>query len=161
LTVSEDNFHIPKRVVKDLIIDSFNKSETLIDDALVLMKNEGNSKTILGLLIYSLEEIGKALLLKERLNGQFCDVEKCIDNEIVRMETVIGIARNESNKKEWNIKNEADFALGWAIGSVITNFTHYYIAFHKVPLNKEGLDQSTEIITKRIREIKEAIFNCG
>ena len=78
MTISEDNFHIPKRVVKDLIIDSFNKSETLIDDALVLTKNEGNSKTILGLLIYSLEEIGKALLLKERLNGQFCNVEKWI-----------------------------------------------------------------------------------
>ncbi len=88
-------------------------------------------------------------------------LEKNIDSEIEGIKAVINIARNELNKKEWEIRNEADFALGWAIGSISANFTHNYVDLHHAPPSKEEVSQATEIITKRIREIKEAIFKCG
>jgi len=88
-------------------------------------------------------------------------LEKRIDSEVKDIANTIGIARNEVNKKEWQIENDGDFALGWALASVYSDFSHYYSLSHKGNPEREDVDQAVEIITKRIREIKEAIFKCG
>ncbi len=88
-------------------------------------------------------------------------LENIIDKQIKEVNVVIEIARSEPNKKEWQIKNDADFTLGWVLGVIFNDFAFYFSHFHKTMMDQEQVDQVIEIISKRVREIKEAIFKCG
>jgi len=88
-------------------------------------------------------------------------LEKRIDDEIKGMKATIDIARSENNRKEWQILNDADFALGWALGTIFNDFSHYISSIHQKRIDQVDIEQAIEIITKRVREIKEAIFKCG
>jgi len=88
-------------------------------------------------------------------------LENLIDKQIQGVEDIVSIARNENNKKEWQIQNDGDFTLGWALGVIFNDFALYYSQFHKAYMDQEQVNQAINIISKRIREIKEAIFKCG
>jgi len=88
-------------------------------------------------------------------------LEKLIDGSIKEIKSTIDIARNESNRKEWQIQNDGDFALGWAMGTIFDNFALYLTNSRQRNPEHEDIEQAVEIITKRVREIKEAIFKCG
>jgi len=88
-------------------------------------------------------------------------LEKSIDNEISTLSKTIGIARVARNNTQWQVKNDSDFALGWALGSIISDFTHNMVDTRQGNPNQEDYDEAVAIITKRVREIKEAIFKCG
>ena len=88
-------------------------------------------------------------------------LEKLIDEEIKGMKGTIDIARDEKNKKEWQIQNDGDFALGWALSTIFNNFVHYISNIHQKRIDQVDIEQAIEIITKRVREIKEAILKCG
>ncbi len=88
-------------------------------------------------------------------------LERRIDSSIKEIKTTIVIARNEDNRKEWQIQNDGDFALGWALGTIFNDFAFYYSNIRQSKPNQEEMDEAIEIISKRVRELKEAIFKCG
>jgi len=88
-------------------------------------------------------------------------LENLIDREIKEVPSTMQLARTPLYQKEWQIKSAADLVLGWTIGVIFTQFGMYYINLHKGILPQEDLDQSVDIVTKRVREIREAIFKCG
>ena len=88
-------------------------------------------------------------------------LEKSIDNEIKKLKGTVDIARGAIKNKAWGVKNDQDFALGWSLGSIISDFSHNLTSSRQVNPPQEDIDEGVSIITKRIREIKEAIFKCG
>jgi len=88
-------------------------------------------------------------------------LEKLIDEEIKGMKGTIDIARDEKNKKEWQIQDDRDFALGWALSTIFNNFARYISDIHQKRIDQVDIEQAIEIITKRVRDIKESIFKCG
>ena len=88
-------------------------------------------------------------------------LEKSIDREISSLSTTISLARVARYNTQWQLKNDEDFALGWALGSIICDFSHNITNTRQVDPSQEDMDEAVEIITKRIREIKESIFKCG
>ena len=94
-------------------------------------------------------------------NEERGQLEKSIDNQIKKLKTTVDIARGATKNKEWGVKNDADFALGWSLGSIIADFSHNLTNLRQVNPPQEDIDEGVSIITKRIREIKEAIFYCG
>jgi len=88
-------------------------------------------------------------------------LEKRIDKSINEVKGTIEIARTENNRKEWQIQNDGDFALGWEMGVIFDNFALYLTMSRQRNPEQEDIEQAVQIITKRVREIKEAIFKCG
>ncbi len=88
-------------------------------------------------------------------------LENLIDNEIKEVPNTMEIARAPRYQKEWQIQSDVDLVLGWTVGVIFTRFGSYYANFHNENLALEDLDQAVDIVIKRVREIKEAIFNCG
>jgi len=88
-------------------------------------------------------------------------LENLIDREIKLVPSTMELARMPRYQKEWQIKSDADLVLGWAVGDIFTGFGMYYSNLHKETLPSEDLDQAVDIVIKRVREIREAIFKCG
>lgn len=88
-------------------------------------------------------------------------LENLIDREIKLVPSTMELARMPRYQKEWQIKSDADLVLGWAVGDIFTGFGMYYANLHKETLPPEDLDQAVDIVIKRVREIREAIFKCG
>ena len=88
-------------------------------------------------------------------------LEKRIDKSIKEIKSTIEIARTENNRKEWQIQNDGDFALGWEMGVIFDNFALYITNSRQSRPDDEDIEQAVQIVTKRVREIKEAIFKCG
>jgi len=88
-------------------------------------------------------------------------LENLIDEEIKQVPSTMEIARMPRYQMEWQIKSDADLVLGWSIGSIFAGFVKYYTDLHKGGFPPGDSGQAVDIIIKRIREIKEAIFKCG
>ena len=56
---------------------------------------------------------------------------------------------------QYNIKNENDFALGWAIGSIQSGFLlHYYGKFNKLPTGEEEMEM-VAMLKKKAKELQD------
>ena len=88
-------------------------------------------------------------------------LEKLIDSEIKSVPETMEIARAPRYQKEWQIQSDADLVLGWTVGVVLKAFSIYYTNRHQEATSTEDLGQAVDIMIKRVREIKEAIFKCG
>jgi len=88
-------------------------------------------------------------------------LEKLIDSEIKGVPETMEIARMPRYQKEWQIQNDADLVLGWTVGAVFSAFSMYYTNLHQEATSTKDLEEVVDIMMKRVREIKEAIFKCG
>ena len=88
-------------------------------------------------------------------------LENIIDSEIKDVPTIMEIARLPRYQKEWQIKSDVDLVLGWTMGSIFSEFGRYYSNRHQENLAPKDVSQVVNIIIKRVRGIKEAIFKCG
>ena len=98
------------------------------------------------------------MVLSDNERGQ---LEKSIDREISRLKGTVDIARGAMKNKAWGIQNDSDFVLGWSLGSIISDFSHNLTNSRQITPTQEDIDEGVTVISKRIREIKEAIFKCG
>lgn len=64
-------------------------------------------------------------------------------------------------KSLFQIKEEADFVYGLAIGHILYPFILSYFATYGRKPTPAEYDEIRQIIIKRSREIREAIFNTG
>ncbi|MCH8915326.1 MAG: hypothetical protein IIA82_05730 [Thaumarchaeota archaeon] len=94
-------------------------------------------------------------------NEERGQLEKSIDIEISRLKRTVDFARVAMKNKEWGVQNDSDFVLGWSLGSIISDFSHNISYTRQVNPPQEDINEGVDIISKRVREIKEAIFKCG
>ena len=98
------------------------------------------------------------MVLNEQMRGS---LEKTIDHTILKIPKIVRMARTVSAAKEFQVKNPDDFALGLAWGYIIRAFSvHYATKYHGMP-SEEEMNELSDIVIKRTKEIKEAIFKCG
>ena len=89
------------------------------------------------------------------------NLENLIENTITAVPQLVELGRNESFRKEFNIREEGDLTLGIVWGYIIRGFQDSFVLdYNRLPNDLELLDMMT-VVFKRTREIKEAIFKCG
>jgi len=89
-------------------------------------------------------------------------LEKIIDAQVKSMQSDMKLYRMPEVKQLLQIKNEEDFAYGVAVGRILTKFEDMFVSYRpgKKPLEDE-LNEGLDIIIKRLRDLKDSIFESG
>jgi len=88
-------------------------------------------------------------------------LEKTIDSIINQVSTIMTMARTEEYKKFIRYKDEGDVVLALATGMIYGAFVQYFNTRQKREPNPDEVSEANEVIFRRTKEIKEAIFKCG
>ena len=64
---------------------------------------------------------------------------------------------NERARRAFHIKNSEDFVFGLAYGGINFSFSGYFDASHQRQPDAEELKEITDIVLRRLPEIKQAI----
>jgi len=65
---------------------------------------------------------------------------------------------DEPIKKSLHMKNFEEFVFGMAYGFINATFSSYFITSHMMPPNAEELAEVTNIISRRLPEVRKAIY---
>jgi len=98
------------------------------------------------------------MVLGDQIRGK---VEKIIDEVISGIPKNVDMTRTVSAAKEFQIKNPDDFALGIAWGVILGAISECYVTMYDRVPSEEEMSEVSDIVIKRTKEIKEAIFKCG
>ena len=98
------------------------------------------------------------MVLDEEMRGI---LEKVIDHTISKIPKIVDMARTVSAIRELQIKNPDDFVLGLAWGDIIRAFSERFALKRSGVPSEEETGEISNIVMKRTKEIKEAIFKCG
>src|SRR5262245_38945729 len=63
--------------------------------------------------------------------------------------------------RELSVKEFEDYAIGFAHEYIVASFNSFYVNVHSQPVHKEIAVEVLQIIYKRSRELKDAIFSAG
>ncbi len=88
-------------------------------------------------------------------------LEKTIDSIINQVPTIMTMARTEEYKKFIQYKDEGDVVLALSMGMIYGAFVQYFLTRQQREPNPDEIVESNQVILRRTREIKEAIFKCG
>jgi len=88
-------------------------------------------------------------------------LEKTIDTIINQVPTIMTMARTEEYKKIFQYKDEGDVVLALAMGMIYGALAQYFVTRHERSTNPDETNESNQVILRRTREIKDAIFKCG
>ena len=88
-------------------------------------------------------------------------LEKTIDTIIKQVPGLVHMARNEEYQKYAQYKEVDDFVLGIATGMIYGAFVQNFVATHQRQHTEDEVAEGNQVILRRMREIKEAIFKCG
>ena len=88
-------------------------------------------------------------------------LEKIIDQEIARIPSEIEPFKDPKIRNRFHIKEPNDFIFGVAFGTILANFSSYYTHLYLNQPNQSELDEAVSVITNRMAEIRNAIFNSG
>ena len=88
-------------------------------------------------------------------------LEKTIDSTVKQIPNFVKMARMEVYQKYAQYKEADDFVLGFAIGIIYGGFVEHFITRQQRRPSEDEIGEANEVILRRTREIKEAIFKCG
>jgi len=88
-------------------------------------------------------------------------LEKTIDRTVKQVPDIVQMSRDEGYQKHAQIKEVDDFVLGIATGVIYGGFVEYFVARQQRQVNDDEIAEANQVILRRMREIKDAIFNCG
>jgi len=89
-------------------------------------------------------------------------LERSIDIQIKGIPLLISSFRDQDVKKFFQYKDENDVVFGMVFGSIIEKFGFYYNGIHNTDVPPADVaSEVLDVIMRRAREIKEAIFKCG
>jgi len=88
-------------------------------------------------------------------------LEKTIDRTIIQVPSIVRMSRFENYQKHAQYKDADDFVLGFATGAIYGGFSEYFVARHQRMTNDDEVTEVNQVVLRRMREIKDAIFNCG
>ena len=85
-------------------------------------------------------------------------LESFIDKIIIEAKKDAKSFADEKTRKAFHIKNSEDFVFGVAYGKINASFSGYYAAFHQRPPDAEELVEISDIIIRRLPEVRKSIF---
>ncbi len=88
-------------------------------------------------------------------------LEKIIDRVISKAGDHVKTIRQPEIKKKFMIQREEDFVLGWAIGTIVADFSNYFTLANRRMITLEEVIEVMKIVKMRIREIRDEIFKAG
>jgi hypothetical protein len=86
-------------------------------------------------------------------------LEKIIDDEIRDLPTITKAFRQTRN--QFMLKEEIDFALGFAVGEITMKFAAAFLILKNVTPAVEDMVEVMTITARRSRELREAILKAG
>ncbi len=86
-------------------------------------------------------------------------LEKIIDEAVLVLPGAIKSLR--SFTKDLMVTTESDFILGISVGGIMTDFHRTYSALKKAELTSEDIREELVVITRRSRDIRDAVFKAG
>jgi urate oxidase len=86
-------------------------------------------------------------------------LEQYIDSIVIAIPNIVQVFFNRSNKAQLQIQNENDFVLGVALGNIQNAFLTTFVSLQARYPNPEELEEISNVIYKRIPEIRDAMFN--
>ena len=84
-------------------------------------------------------------------------LETFIDRIIKKAKKDAKTFADERARKAFHINNSEDFVFGLAYGGINSSFSGYFESLHQRQPDAEELEQITNIILRRLPEIKKAI----
>jgi len=84
-------------------------------------------------------------------------LDSYIDSFVIMAKKDAKTYADEEVRKAFHIKNSDDFVFGVAYGGINASFSGYFVAFHQRQLNAEELVEVSEIVLRRLPEIKKSI----
>ena len=88
-------------------------------------------------------------------------LEQYIDSIVIAIPNIIRVFFDPSKKARLQIQNENDFVLGVALGNIQNAFLTTFVSTQARYPSPEELTQISNVIFKRIPEIRDAIFSAG
>ena len=88
-------------------------------------------------------------------------LEKTIDTILKQVPVIVQMARDEGYQKHSQYKEADDFVLGFATGMIYGAFIQYFVARQQRQPTDDEVTEANQVILRRMREIKDAIFKCG
>jgi len=80
---------------------------------------------------------------------------------IKQVPDLVKMARVEEYKIFVQYKDEGDLVLGLALGMIYGAFVQYFVTRQQRQANSDEVSGANQVIFRRMREIKDAIFKCG
>ena len=88
-------------------------------------------------------------------------LEQYIDSIVIAIPNIIRVFFDPSKKARLQIQNENDFVLGVALGNIQNAFLTTFVSTQARYPTQEELTEISNVIFKRIPEIRDAIFSTG
>ena len=88
-------------------------------------------------------------------------LEQYIDSIVIAIPNIIRVFFDPSKKARLQIQNENDFVLGVALGNIQNAFLTTFVSTQARYQTQEELTEISNVIFKRIPEIRDAIFSTG
>jgi hypothetical protein len=88
-------------------------------------------------------------------------LEKIINQEIARIPSEIKPFKDPKLRNRFQLKEPNDFIFGVAFGSILADFSSYYTHLYQNQPDQSEVDEAISVITNRMAEIRNAIFNSG
>ena len=88
-------------------------------------------------------------------------LEKTIDRTVKQVPNIVKMSRIEVYQTYAQYKEADDFVLGFATGGIYGGFVEYFTTRQQRQPSEDEVEEANKVILRRMREIKDAIFNCG
>ena len=88
-------------------------------------------------------------------------LEKIIDHGIEKIPELLPVFRTSEIKSRFQITNPEEFCYGHVHGRIFAEFAAHYAVTHGDIVPDDEMNEVGNILEKRSKEIKNAIFNCG
>jgi hypothetical protein len=88
-------------------------------------------------------------------------LEQYIDSIVIAIPNIVQVFFDYSNKSQLQIQNENDFVLGVALGNIQNAFLTTFVSLQARYPTPDELEEISNVIFKRIPEIRDAILSAG
>lgn len=96
--------------------------------------------------------------LDERARGE---LEHLIDFNIQNVPMLVKSLFSPQTRAEWQIQNQNDFLTGYVVGIIRQGYIDFFNRVYERLPNQQELLEINDIIYRRTRDIREAIFKVG
>ena|SRR5919199_6078414 len=84
-------------------------------------------------------------------------LEQYIDSIVIAIPNIVQVFFDHSHKAQLHIQNENDFVLGVALGNIQNAFLTTFVSLQARYPDPEELQEISNVIFKRVPEIRDAI----
>lgn len=88
-------------------------------------------------------------------------IERIIEVRIGEIRDIMTMFRKQSVREQNQIRDADEFAYGYVYGKIIASCEALLIHSYDRTMRQDEIDEMFEIMEKRSREIKDAIYQCG